>query len=44
MAVARRVLGLIDAKLAALGDVEARERAEWADSQSADTIDEGLRA
>lgn len=39
-----RVLTLIDLKLSHLGDDEARERAERADSQSADDIDEGLKA
>lgn len=42
--MAARVLQLIDAKLFVLGDDEALERIERANSQSADDIDEGLRA
>lgn len=42
--MATRILTLIDLKLSVLGDEQARERAERADSQSADDIDEGLKA
>lgn len=42
--MATRILQLIDIKLSALGDEQATERYERARSESADDIDEGLKA
>jgi hypothetical protein len=42
--MATRVITLLDLKLAQLGDEQAAERYERTDSQSADMIDEELRA